>query len=687
MHYMSRKKPLIYMAELTYATTVISIESFPIAVGYVTAYAQKKLTDFFSFKIFKFPDDLFEAIDHEPPDVLGMSFFPWNRNLCLRIAKYYKELKPNGLVVFGGTNFTFIPNEQKNFLNKNPQVDIVVLCDGEYGFVEILNKYLENDARTEDILTGEVLQGCVFLDKKEKEFKAGDIFERPVNIDEFPSPYLSGLMNPFFDNQLLTPMVQTTRGCPFSCGYCWAGNHYNSQIRHFSTDRVAAELEFIAVKRKRKRNQLLTFADSNFGMYPKDEKIADKIRELQDKHNFPNSFYSPCGKNNKDRVYRIIKKIKNAAAIVSVQSTDSKILKNIHRQPINIEEYKDFVDRLKALEIPVETEIITGLPGETRQSHLQTIKDLIYMGMDEIHAFTLMFLEGTDINSEASQENYQWHKRYRVLPRNFGKFKGKVCLEVETVGVGSNTFSFEDYMYLRGLHGALRIVFNHAFFIEFLNYLKHQDINLFSFTLQFYKNIKKEPGPAGNQFRAFMKEARKEIWDSEKALWEYYQKEEIYQKLLTGDKGENLLGKYKIITICENFDSWCEFYNQQSLIALKEKKPNEILEIREELMDIKNHIIAKAHQILTFQNAKGQPKVITLHHNILQWIKENYVCPLSKYKFARGVKVEYKIRQESRRIVNEILVLHSKEKASFWKAASSRYYLPAIFREGRLLSP
>ena len=78
-----------------------------------------------------------------------------------------------------------------------------------------------------------------------------------------------------------------------------------------------------------------------------------------------------------------------------------------------------------------------------------------------------MFLEGADINTGVSQEKNKWDKRYRVLPRNFGKFKGKICLEVETVGVGTNTFSFEDYMYLRGFHGALRIVFNHAFFTEF----------------------------------------------------------------------------------------------------------------------------------------------------------------------------------------------------------------------------
>ena len=673
------QKPSIYIAELTYDTTVISLENFPIAIGYVAAYAQKCLPGSFDFSLFKFPGQLFDAIDASPPDILALSFFPWNRNLGLKVASYYKNIRPEGLVVFGGGNFPAGAARQKEFFIEHPEVDIFVTLDGEYGFNEVLKRYLQNGGERSRMLSGAAIDGCSFLDRSADQLKAGKNFPRPADIDEIPSPYLTGLMDPFFENQLLTPMIQGTRGCPFTCAYCWAGNGHNTKIRHFSLERVFAELDYIAQRRHGKTNQLLTFSDSNFGMYETDEKIAEKIASLQDQYNFPSSFYAPCGKNNKDRVYRIIQKIRNAAAIVSVQSTDAQILTNVARQPIKIEEYKGIVSRFHELGIPVETEIITGLPGETRQTHLKTIKDLIYMGMDEIHPFTLMFLEGTELNTTDSQNKHKWQKRYRVLPRNFGKYRGLISFEVEAVGVGSATFSFEDYLYVRGFHGALRVVFNHAFFSEFTAYLKENGVDIFSFCLAFYEDVMRDPGTVGQQFREFLKEAREELWESEAELVEYFSKEENYARLLTGEKGENLLGKYKVITVSEHFGAWCDFFYAECLKAIPGSGTNS--DVREQLEDIRNYVKAKADGILTQDNMHQVPVEIELRYDISRWKHENYAGPLGNFRYKNSRRAAFKIRKENARIVEEILSLYSAEKSSLWKAAGSRYYLPSLFRE------
>jgi radical SAM superfamily enzyme YgiQ (UPF0313 family) len=675
----SKVKTLVYMAELTYCTTVISIESFPIAVGYVTAYCEKMLPGRFSFELFKFPDPLLDSIDKTAPDILGMSYFPWNQNMVLMIADYYKKAKPEGMVVLGGSNISFDPDEQADFMKNHPEIDMFVVGDGEYPFKEILERHIEFNGDKDKVLSDDPIEGCAYYTAVSRKFLPGLPPPRTNDINEIPSPYLTGLMDPFFDNQLLTPMVQASRGCPFSCEYCWAGNKYNSRIRSRRPELVIEELQYIAELRKENENQLLTFADSNFGMYKGDEVIGDAIAHLQEELNFPSSFYSPCGKENKNRVFNIIKKIRNAAAIVSVQSTDAQILKNVSRQTINLDEYRDIVIKFKKAGIPVETEIITGMPGETRDSHLQTIKDLIYMEIDEIHAFTLMFLEGTGLNTSKSQKEYNWDKRYRLLPRNFGKIRGKICFEVETVAVGSKTFDFEDYLYFRRLHGALRIVFNHAFFSEFINYMRQNKVDLFDFCLSFADNLEKDPGSAGDQFRMYLQEIRDEVWDSREDLFAYFTKEENYQKLLTGEKGENLLGKYKAMIICENFDSWCEFYYQRVFETLDNEHRN--TDIEAELSDIRDHIITKADRIMSPENGRGEPQYVTLHHDIKSWQKDNYTKPLSYYKFPSPVQAEYVIKTKHRKIVQEILHLHSKENSDLWKAVSSRYYLPALFRE------
>ena len=670
--------PSVYMADLTYDTTVISIEYFPIGIGYVTAYAARTFAGEFDFRIFKFPNDLFNALDERPPEVLGLSFFAWNKNLALFAARYYKERRPDGVVVLGGPAIPCDPDRRKCFFVENPQVDLAVLYDGESAFVEFLRRFREEPVPS---AWDKPIDGCVYLDRKAGLVRQGRVVSRPSDIDEYCSPYLTGLMDEFFDNEQLTPMIQATRGCPFTCSYCWAGNDYNSKIRHFSTGRVLAELEYIAERRKNSINKLLVFADSNFCMYAEDEIIAEKIAELQKAYGFPSSFTAPLGKNNKERVFRILSKIRNAVAIVSVQSTNPYILANVRRQPFDIDIHRTIVRRFQSLGTPVETEIITGLPGETRETHLQTIRDMIDVGINEIHPFTLMFLEGSELDLPLSQELNQWDRRYRVLPRNFGKYRGTILFEVETVGVGSATFSFDDYLYLRGFHVVLRIVFNNAFYVEFTNYLKQRGADLYDFSQFFYRALSEDQSITGAKFREFIRETREEVWESREALIDYFLRDENYARLLSGERGENLLGKFKTLTICDGFDEWCRFYHEQILRYLEPDaaQPDTAME----LADIRDHILAKADKVISYENLRGNGIEIDLSHDIPRWVQDSFNQPLAEYRLPKPAHFRYTISDEVRPIVDELLTLNTTHSA-LWKAVSSRYYLPTFFRKGVL---
>ncbi len=677
-----KNKPCIYMADLTHDTIMISSETFPIGIGFVTAYAQKYLPECFDFKLFKMPKLLFSELDSRLPDILAMGTFPWNKCLGLWAAEYYKKLKPNGMVVFGGT---FLPHEhdgQKNFFKEHPYVDLLVMYDGEYGFLEFLKRYLNGEGRKERILDGGSIDGCVYWSKEDNDVITGSIFSRPKDLDDIPSPYLTGLMDPFFDNEKMTPLIQSTRGCPFMCSYCWAGNEFNSKTLQFSIERITSELDYIAEKRKNGVNRLLIFADSNFGMYPKDEVIADKIASLQNLYNFPSSFSAPCGKNNKDRVIRMLKKIKNASPNIGIQSTDSQIQKNVSRKPIDLEEYKDIVTKIHKLGLKAQASIILGLPGESRETHLQTINDLIYMGIDEVSAFTFMFLEGTELSRKESQEKYGWYKNYRIVPRNVGEYGGKRCFEIETIGVGANSFSIDDYIYLRSFHGILTIAFNSFLFTEFISYLKYQSIDIFKFILSFFENLTEEPGPSGDQFRSYVREVKGELWESREELEAYFNDDDNYQKLLSGEVGDNLIQKYKILTVLDNFDAWCEYFYKQSLAHLKNMAPITDI-INNELIDIKNHVLSKSNNILSLQNSNGEPCRVNLSHNVQQWKDDNYTQPLSSYKFEKSIEVSYLIKNENKRVVKEILELYSNNKVALLKVLSTRYYLPALFRTAR----
>jgi putative methyltransferase len=119
----------------------------------------------------------------------------------------------------------------------------------------------------------------------------------------------------------------------------------------------------------------VTITDANFGMFvERDNMIVDKLIEVQKRWGKLESFSMTWAKNQKNEVVDIVKKLITESPnfgqglTVSVQSMDNDVLENIKRR--NLDQHK--IDEIFALcdknNIPVYTELILGLPGETVES-------------------------------------------------------------------------------------------------------------------------------------------------------------------------------------------------------------------------------------------------------------------------------------------------------------------------------
>ena len=56
--------------------------------------------------------------------------------------------------------------------------------------------------------------------------------DRIKDLDEIPSPYLTGILDKFFDGNL-TPFLETNRGCPFTCSLSY-WDFYFHKLNKFS---------------------------------------------------------------------------------------------------------------------------------------------------------------------------------------------------------------------------------------------------------------------------------------------------------------------------------------------------------------------------------------------------------------------------------------------------------------------
>ena len=99
--------------------------------------------------------------------------------------------------------------------------------------------------------------------------------------------------------------------------------------------------------------------------------------------------------------------IVNFPASIALQTNTPDVLQNIKRKNIPFDKYvafqKDLMLKLKDNSV---TELILCLPGETKETFLSTLRDVINSGVQNIAIYTMMNLKGTPISSVESSGLY-----------------------------------------------------------------------------------------------------------------------------------------------------------------------------------------------------------------------------------------------------------------------------------------
>jgi putative methyltransferase len=325
-------------------------------------------------------------------DIVGFSTYVWNKNYNYALARRLKELNPSCIIIFGGPE---MPITKKNIFEKLPFADVVIKSEGEIILRQLLDAITDNTP-WEDIRGLVINRNGVAVD-------TGD-GDRISSLEDMPSPYLTGVFDKIMaETQGVewNATVETNRGCPYACTFCdWGSLTYN-KVKKFNLEKVFAELEWIG----QNGCGFVTITDANFGMFvERDNAIADKLIEVQEKYGCPNSFSMSWAKDQKpevfDIVFKLIKNPKfNQGLTVSVQSMDLDVLENIKRK--NLAQHK--IENIFALcdknNVPVYTEIILGLPGETKDTWKEGFYKIYragnHTGINILHA---QMLENAEMN-------------------------------------------------------------------------------------------------------------------------------------------------------------------------------------------------------------------------------------------------------------------------------------------------
>ena len=375
-----------------------------------------------------------------------------------------------------------------------------------------------------------------------------------MNLTEIPSPYLSGRLDSFLDGKLL-PIIQTNRGCPFSCSYCTEGQNYWSKVKAKPREIVAGEISYISKKISNletdKKRTDFYIADSNFGMYKDDLDTCKVLAEEQRKTGYPKYISVTTGKNKQDRILEAAKIVNGAMRLHgSVQSLDPEVLKNISRSNISKEQIVDLALRSSEIGTNSVSEVILGLPGDTTKKHFATLKTLVDSAFNSIVMYQLMILPGTEIGSKTTREKYKMQTNFRIIPRCFGIFEvlGKKIsvAEIEEICVSNNTLSFEDYLECRKMNVVIQIFFNDRIFEEIFFLLKKFNISTWDWLNKIYENSSKTQFKEFNKLLYdFLDDSKKELWNNYEELKKFTCDPDNINKFIKGELGSNLILKYK----------------------------------------------------------------------------------------------------------------------------------------------
>jgi radical SAM superfamily enzyme YgiQ (UPF0313 family) len=350
-------------------------------------------------------DDIAGKALADSADIVCFSCLTSDYHWAIKKARALKD-QSHVLTVFGGTHVTLNPEEAIH----ESVVDIVCRGEGEYPMADLANAidHQKDYSQIENLWV-----------KNAGVIKRNLIRDLVCDLDDLPFPDRELYAKYSFFRKRGKRPIHLGRGCPYSCSFC----HNESKrtiyrgkgqyVRWRSQESVLAEIEDI---KKKSFMKVLHIIDDSFGVNEnwlteflrklslsggkklviqasmRADKVTKEICEVFREYGAPHlrlRFAVECG--NEDYRRRILKKnISNAALIQAAEL--------FHRNKISFATYN-----------------ILGLPGETLELALETLRLNMQLKPDYAICFIFQPFPGTPLADYSLREGFLTLQSLRTL--------------------------------------------------------------------------------------------------------------------------------------------------------------------------------------------------------------------------------------------------------------------------------
>ena len=151
-------------------------------------------------------------------------------------------------------------------------------------------------------------------------------------------------------------------------------------------------------------------AVKNFGLNKRDLKIAEFLIEAKNKFGYPQQINTYFDKHLSPTVKEsalLLGDMNRGGLQLASQSFNEDSLKAVKRRNISDEEMKTAVEWAHSNGLKTESELIFGLPYETKKSFLDALEFIMKIKTDTIAAHNLFLLKGIELNRKEERKHFK----------------------------------------------------------------------------------------------------------------------------------------------------------------------------------------------------------------------------------------------------------------------------------------
>jgi radical SAM superfamily enzyme YgiQ (UPF0313 family) len=354
--------------------------------------------------------ELIERLLKEDPAVLCVTVYDCTYHTVKMIVKELKIQKPRLMVILGGPTATFSDNV---IMEDFQETDLCVRGEGEYTLYEILDAYYHGRDYSEiKALTFRCMEHGEIIRNPDRDLIRGR--DKESELDILPSPYLEKIISP---SEGLQIGIITSRGCVFKCVYCNFSAMSRWTVRFHSVERVMAELIHIAQHQKDGKKVSVAIQDDAFTLNKKRAKeicrriidsglkleidcetradaVDRELLELMHHAGFKDLHFGV--ESGSPKVLREIKKVRSLSKTEKGFEPEKKFLQKI----------TEGVSTAVEFDLKPTVSIILGLPSETREEGLESIKFIASLDKCRYYHNYLEIFAGTEL--------FETHEQYGI---------------------------------------------------------------------------------------------------------------------------------------------------------------------------------------------------------------------------------------------------------------------------------